>query len=218
VSELEFVGVSRRFRDGARGEVWAVRELGFRAVAGELVVLRGPSGSGKSTVLGLAAGLLLPTEGEVRVDGEVFSRTRENVRAEIRREKMGVVLQGLALISRMSVLENVLLGHVPDGTVNAAAVVRARALLERFGVGAMARATVETLSGGERQRVALARALVREAAIVLLDEPTAHLDDAAVDVVREVLRERLSRGALAVVATHDPRWDEGEGRVVRMGM
>jgi putative ABC transport system ATP-binding protein len=208
---LELVRVTKRYRDGTRGEVVAVRDVSFAVAPGELVLLRGASGAGKSTVLGMAAGLVLPTAGEVRLGGESFSRMREAFRAAVRRERMGVVIQGLALVPRMSALENVLLADVPGGGVGRASIARATALLARFGIEPLARARVETLSGGERQRVALARALLRAPEILVLDEPTAHLDATHVATLAAVLREHVARGGAGLVATHDPRLVDAVG-------
>jgi putative ABC transport system ATP-binding protein len=171
----------------------------------EVLFLRGASGAGKTTLLGIAAGLVLPTSGEVRFQGEAFSRLRESFRASVRRESMGVVLQGLALVARMTVLENVLLPNVPDGTLDRDAIARAEALLDRFGMLPLARAHIENLSGGERQRAALARALLGPRSLVLLDEPTAHLDAQHADTLVGLIAERRRSGAMFCIATHDAR-------------
>ena len=206
-SGLELSSVTKRYRDGARGEVFAVRDVSFAVAPGEIVVLRGASGAGKSTLIGLAAGIVLPTEGEVRFRDEVFSRLRESYRAKVRRESMGVVLQGLALVSRMTVLENVLLANVPDGAVDRDTIRAAQTVLERFGIAALAKSDIDTLSGGERQRVALARATLRNPSLLLLDEPTAHLDLTHVATLGAMLDEQRERGAMVLISTHDPRID-----------
>lgn len=205
---LEFASVHKRFADGVRGEVHAVRGVSLAIAAGHAVLLVGESGSGKSSLLALGAGVLLPTEGEVRVQGEPFSRLRERFRAEVRRRTMGVVLQSLALVPRMGVLENVTLFSVPDGGPDRATIDRARASLESLGIGHLAAARVDALSGGERQRVAIARALAEPRALLLLDEPTAHLDETHALRVIERVRERVREGSAALVVTHDPRWTE----------
>jgi putative ABC transport system ATP-binding protein len=202
---LEFDGVSKRYRDGARGEIIAVDDVSFTVAEGEWVLLRGASGAGKSTLVGLASGIVLPTRGEVRFRSEPFSRLREWFRASLRRESMGVVLQGLALVPGMSVIENVLLADVPAGTVGRARIARAEIALERWRIAELARSNVDRLSGGERQRVALARAFVSEPTLVVLDEPTAHLDPTHVETLVSMLAGVLDRGGLALVATHDPR-------------
>lgn len=202
---LELRSVSKRYRDGARGEVVAVRDVSLTVAPSELVILQGASGAGKSTVVGIAAGLILPTSGEVWLGDEVFSRLREAFRARIRRETLGVVIQGLALVPRMTALENVLLAQVPSGQMGRTVIAQALEVMDRFGIAHLAGAPVETLSGGERQRVALARALIHRPEVLLLDEPTAHLDSAQVNTLIAVLTEHIARGGSALVATHDPR-------------
>lgn len=205
---LEFRDVSRSFDDGARSTVLALRNTSFTLARGQCLRVLGPSGAGKSTLLSLACGLLLPTTGEVLLDGEPFSRWRESFRAEARRRRMSVVVQGLSLVSSMTVLENVLLAAIPDGLSSRASRDRAHAWLERLGIADLALANVERLSGGERQRVALARALnAPTAELIVLDEPSAHLDASRTETVVAALRERLEAGASALVATHDPRLD-----------
>jgi putative ABC transport system ATP-binding protein len=208
VPRLEFRDVSRSFEDGARATVLALRPTSFTLARGECLRVLGPSGAGKSTLLALSCGLLLPTSGEVLLDGEPFSRWRESFRAAARRRRLSVVVQGLSLVTGMTALENVLLPMVPDGLATRAARERAESWLARLGVSDVALSKVELLSGGERQRVALARALAStHAELIVLDEPSAHLDAARTAALVEALRERLDAGASLLIATHDPRLD-----------
>jgi putative ABC transport system ATP-binding protein len=208
---------SKRYVDGTR-VVRAIDGVSIAVEAGEWVTLRGPSGSGKTTLLGVLGGMIAPTSGDVLFEGESIVRLREHHRAELRRTKVGFVFQALALVPEMSVLENVLLPLVPDG--GASAKDEARALEALAGVGldrgkAMARASL--LSGGERQRAAIVRALVREPKLLLLDEPTAHLDRAAAEEVLALLARQKTAGRTIVVSTHDPRIAAEElGRVIEL--
>ncbi len=208
--------VVKRVRDGDARRV-VVDGVSFDVARGELVVLRGPSGSGKTTLLALAGAMLAPTSGEVLLDGEPTSRLREAHRAEARRRKVGYVFQDLQLVEEMTALENVLLPRVPDG-LTAADEARGRELLGRFGVAAQAASRARALSGGERQRVALARALVSDPPLLLLDEPTAHLDDARAEEIAVELERLAAQGRAVLVATHDPRVAERAAvtRVLRL--
>jgi putative ABC transport system ATP-binding protein len=206
-------GVGKRVRDGReRREVLRAVSLGVRA--GEVAVVTGPSGSGKTTLLGVLGGMLLPTEGEVLIEGEPVSRLRDAHRAEVRRRKVGYLFQDFALIGGMSVLENVMLPLLPDGLGGRAGERLALAALERLGLGDRAASKVDGLSGGERQRAALARALVRDPKVVLLDEPTAHLDDGRARALLDDLAAVAGRGAALVVASHDGRVT-GDARVTQ---
>jgi len=176
----------------------------------EFVLLRGPSGSGKTTLLSVLGGLLTPTRGDVVLEGRSIVRMRDHHRTALRRTRVGFVLQDLALIPGMTALDNVLLPFVPDG-IGENERARALALLERFGLGTRALAKAARLSGGERQRVAVARALVRDPAVIFLDEPTAHVDaTTARTLALELLRLR-DEGRTLLVSTHDPRMLELEG-------
>lgn len=199
-------GVVKRVRDG-RDRRTVIDDVSFDLARGELAVLRGPSGSGKTTLLALVGAMLSPTSGEVLLDGEPTSRLRDAHRAQARRRKVGFVFQDLQLVHGMSARENVLLPRVPDG-VTRADEARAEALLAKLGVAAVAHARAGALSGGERQRVALARALLCDPPLLLLDEPTAHLDDAHVRAIAEELAALASdpiHPRALLVATHDAR-------------
>ena len=215
---VETIDVVKRFHDGDR-VVRAVDGVTLAIGDGEVVVLRGASGSGKTTLLGLCAGTLTPTSGDVRVDGESIVRLREHHRAEVRRTRIGIVFQSLALVPEMSVLENVLLPLVPDGGGGADDERRALARLAEVGLsGDKARARASRLSGGERQRAAIVRALIRDPKLLLLDEPTAHLDSESTTGIVDLLRAQKESGRTIVIATHDARIAEADlvDRVVEM--
>jgi putative ABC transport system ATP-binding protein len=196
--------VVKRVVDG-RARRTIVDNVSFGVETGQVVVLRGPSGSGKTTLLALIGVMMVPTSGEVLIGGEPTSRLRDTHRAEVRRHKVGFVFQDAQLIGAMSSHENVLLPRLPDG-LRPGDERRATELLERFGIGPTVRnAPARGLSGGEQQRVALARALINDARLLLLDEPTAHLDDARVREVAKLIDELAHDGRAVVVATHDPR-------------
>lgn len=196
---------TKRYVDGSR-VVKAIDAVSIEIEAGAWVVLRGPSGSGKTTLLGMLGGMIAPTSGDVLFEGESIVRLREHHRAELRRTKVGFVFQALALVPEMSVIENVLLPLVPDG--GASGKDEAKALEALAGVGldlGKARARASLLSGGERQRAAIVRALIREPKLLLLDEPTAHLDQDSARGILALLRKQKEAGRTIVVSTHDPR-------------
>jgi putative ABC transport system ATP-binding protein len=195
--------VVKRVRDG-RERRTVLDGISFEVGRGELVVLRGPSGSGKTTLLAIVGGMLAPTSGEVFLDGEPTSRLREAHRAEVRRKKVGYVFQDLQLVEEMTARDNVLLPRVPDG-VRVEDEARADELFARFGVAELRATPARGLSGGERQRVALARALLCDPPLLLLDEPTAHLDDVRATEIVALLGELAADRRALLVATHDAR-------------
>ncbi len=192
---LQTLGLHRRF-----GRRVVVHDLSLAVAPGEIVGLLGPNGAGKTTTFRMIAGLLRPHRGEVRLDGRDVSRRPLWRRA---RAGLGYLPQQGSIFRRLTVAENVAagMGHRPRGERRAAV----EALLERFGLGALAAARGETLSGGERRRVELVRALAAEPRVLLVDEPFAGLDPLAVAAVAEHLRY-LAAGGLGVLLTdHDVR-------------
>lgn len=209
VPAVRVTDVVKRVRDGSTRRT-VLDGVSFEVRRGELVIVRGPSGSGKTTLLAIVGAMLSPTSGEVHLEGEATSRLRDAHRAEIRRRKVGFVFQDLQLFDGLSALRNVLLPKVPDG-ITAADEQRARALLEQRGLGALTDAKAKGLSGGERQRVALCRALVNDPSLLVLDEPTAHLDDTHAAAIAEELAQLAKEGRALLVATHDARIAESPG-------
>ncbi|MBK8979815.1 MAG: ATP-binding cassette domain-containing protein [Planctomycetes bacterium] len=171
---------------------------------GELALVSGPSGVGKSTLLHLLAGLVRPTAGTVWAGEEPVSRFVAAHRDRWRRQ-VGIAFQSPHLLGELTVLENLLVPLLPRRIALAEQRRRAREVLARVGAEPLAGRVATELSGGERQRVGLARALVGEPRYLLVDEPTAHQDDAAAAVVIQALAHARDGGAVVVCAAHDPR-------------
>ncbi len=201
--------IVKRVRDG-RERRTVLDDVSFDLARGELVVIRGPSGSGKTTLLAIVGAMLSPTSGEVHLDGEPTSRLREAHRAEVRRRKVGFLFQDLQLVDGLTAHQNVLLPRVPDG-VRPEDEKRADELLARFGLSGAAHTRAKVLSGGERQRVALARALLNDPPLLVLDEPTAHLDDERALAIAGDLASLAKDGRALLVATHDARLAKSAG-------
>ena len=178
--------------------------VSFGIGRGEWVALTGPSGSGKSTLLGILAGLDTPTGGRIVVDGVDITRMDESALARIRNAKIGIVFQSFNLIPTLTAQENVETPlYVRPGHRQAPA--RARAMLERVGLGARRGHRPHQLSGGEQQRVAIARALVTEPALLLADEPTGNLDSKTGEQVLDLFAQIHDElGVTLIIATHDP--------------
>ncbi len=171
---------------------------------GGTLLLRGPSGSGKSTWLALMAGLLTPSAGRVVVAGQPVGELAPAARDAWRARTLGFLPQRLLLSEALSVNDNLGLVYFAAGLpVDAVAVART---LDALGVAHLARRRPAGLSGGEAQRVALARALLLRPQVILADEPTASLDDAACAAALQLLSTRAqAAGATLVIATHDAR-------------
>ncbi|HLL20662.1 MAG TPA: ATP-binding cassette domain-containing protein, partial [Kofleriaceae bacterium] len=139
-----------------------------------ITCVMGPSGSGKSTILQVLAGLYKPDRGRVCLGDECWLDVAKGIEVPVHQRRLAYVFQSLALFPHLSALHNVAYGmhHLPREERAA----RAQQLLDRLGVGHLARRRPRTFSGGEAQRVALARAMARQPHVVLLDEPFSALD------------------------------------------
>ena len=189
--------------------------VSFTIAAGEAVAVVGASGSGKSTLLSLLAGLDVPSEGSVSLDGVVLSALDEDGRARIRGEKVGFVFQSFQLLPALTALENVMLPLELRGDRDAQA--SARAILQRVGLGERLEHYPRQLSGGEQQRVALARAFVAGPSLLFADEPTGNLDTETGRAIIDLLFElNAHSGTTLVLVTHDERLAARCGRVLRL--
>jgi ABC-type lipoprotein export system ATPase subunit len=173
----------------------------FSLDAGQQVALCGTSGSGKTTFLNLIAGILLPDEGRIELDGCSVSETSEAGRDRLRARTIGYIFQTFNLLQGYTCIENVLLGM----SFGPGADRRwARELLGRVGLGQRLDHFPRQLSTGQQQRVAVARALANRPKLVLADEPTGNLDPASaaesLGLVRETCREN---GAALLLVSHD---------------
>ncbi|WP_125132759.1 amino acid ABC transporter ATP-binding protein [Microbacterium sp. 10M-3C3] len=197
---------------------------------GDVLVLIGPSGSGKTTALRCLNGLETPEAGIVAFDPspriDFAAKVSKTDRAALR-DRSAMVFQHHNLFPHRTVLQNVIEGPIhAHGEPKAAAIARADALLERFGLAAKRGAYPFQLSGGQQQRVGIVRALALRPALLLFDEPTSALDPELVGEVLTVLRELAGEGWTMVIVTHELQFarevaDEvlffDEGRIVERG-
>jgi lipoprotein-releasing system ATP-binding protein len=161
------------------GGLEVLKGLDFEVAAGEMVCVWGPSGAGKSTLLHVL-GLMTPASGgELQLFGENVTAWKEAEVTRARRARIGFLFQFHHLLPDFSLLENVMIPLLIRRTDRSEAEPKARALLERLGLGARLHHRPAESSGGEQQRAALARALVGGPGLLLADEPTGNLDRAA---------------------------------------
>lgn len=187
------------FRRGIRREIHALRGIDLEVQRGEFVALLGRNGAGKTTFLKIVATLLLPSKGEIWVNGIDILRYPAKVR-----RFLGVVLAGeRTLYWKLTARENLLLFGGLYDMPGREARWRAQELLELVGLTEFANVPVEKFSTGMRKRLAIARALIHRPAVLLLDEPTAGLDPHGVEDVWRVLRALREEGTTVLMATHN---------------
>ena len=212
---IRLTGLSRTFEVGDQ-LVRALDGVNLSIAPGDYLSLMGPAGSGKSTLLNILGLLDRPTAGEYWL-GDVQTSTMPDDRlADTRQKEIGFVFQIFHLIARMSALENIELPMMLAGMPRADRRDRARAALERMGLGPRIDHRPNQLSGGERQRVAIARAVVMQPRILLADEPTGNLDSAAGGEVVKIMEALHAQGLTLIVVTHDPAIGERANRRLLM--
>lgn len=166
----------------------------------------GDSGTGKTTLLNIIGLVEKMDRGVYYFDGSPIKYKNKKEILKYKNSRIGYVHQEAMLISKLSVLDNVLLPIYIGGKVNGNAYTKAFGLLERLGIGNIKNVIVEKLSGGEKQRVEMARALINNPDVIIADEPTASLDaDNARIIMRELRQINTENNSMVVVATHDNR-------------
>lgn len=181
----------------------AINQLSLHIERSERLVLFGPSGCGKTTVLRLLAGLEVPEQGSIRIDGRVVASAGKNLVPPEKRD-LGMVFQDLALWPHMTVQQNLMFGLNARGILKREAHIRVREMLHRVGLEHRMDAKPHQLSGGEQQRVALARALVSRPSILLMDEPLSSLDDERKHAIAsDLLGIQSQLGFTLIYVTHD---------------
>ena len=207
---IQVEGVHKSF-----GDLHVLKDCDLTVRSGEVAVLVGPSGSGKSTLLRCINQLEEPSAGRVLIDGVVQGyepdplpdgrwQKLSSTQIAAQRSRIGMVFQRFHLFPHLTALGNVMEAPMQvRGLPKAAAEKKARALLERVGLGDRAEHYPSELSGGQQQRVAIARALAMDPELMLFDEPTSALDPELVSEVLAVLKDLAADGMTMVVVTHE---------------
>jgi putative ABC transport system ATP-binding protein len=212
---IEMVDLVKIYKSG-EDDLRALDGVSLRVDEREFVAIMGASGSGKSTLMNILGCLDRPTSGTYELAGRLVSGLSKNDLADIRSHFLGFVFQQFNLLSRTSALENVELPLVYAGVGARERHARARAALERVGLGARLGHHPNQLSGGQQQRVAIARALVNNPKVILADEPTGALDSRTSVDVMALFQELSDAGITVVVVTHEPDVAAFASRVVSM--
>ena len=207
--------VSRTYEMG-RLAVHALSDISLTVGDGEFLAIVGPSGSGKSTMMNIIGCLDRPSSGQYVLAGTPVAQLDDDGLARVRSRTIGFVFQSYNLLPRASALDNVMTPLLYQNVSRRDRTARARAALERLGLGDRFDHEPSELSGGQQQRVAIARAIVTNPALLLADEPTGNLDSASGLEVMAVLRELNATGRTIVLITHDADVASTAGRQIHL--
>jgi putative ABC transport system ATP-binding protein len=198
----------------------ALRGIDMSVKPGEFISIVGPSGSGKSTILNLITGIDRPSNGSVKVSGQLLNRMSENALARWRGRHIGIVFQFFQLLPTLTAHENVLLPmHLRGGFSrwkNNEKHRRALHYLEMVGLDGHTEHLPHELSGGEQQRVAIARALANDPPILVADEPTGNLDSDTGQMIFDIFRRLSGEGKTIIYVTHNPILAQEAQRLVHI--
>lgn len=180
-----------------------IKNLNLEINKEDFTVVMGSSGSGKSTLLYLLSGMDGVTSGEVYLDGENITSYKENKMADLRRNKIGFVFQGINLVPDLTIAENILSPTYKTGKKKFDIDKKVDDLLEKMQLRDHKKKFPSQLSGGQSQRVAICRALINDPEILFADEPTGSLNSAQGESVLDIFSDIHKAGQAVVMVTHD---------------
>ena len=213
---IKLDGIVKIYNPKKANEFEALHGVSAEIKDGEMVAVIGKSGAGKSTLLHILACIDSYEGGEYYIDDTLVKKLSEKKYAQIRNEKIGMVMQDFALVEDFSAIDNVMIPlnfakkKVKDKKT------KALEALEAVGMGELAKKPCNKLSGGQKQRVAIARAIVNNPSMILADEPTGALDTKTSAEIMELFHDLNERGRTVIIVTHDPKVAEQCDRVIEI--
>lgn len=209
-------GIEKTFNHGASNELKVIKDVSLQIDDGEMVAIIGKSGTGKSTLLHILAGIEDYECGQYYLDNIMIKGLPDKKLAQIRNEKIGLVMQNFALVEEFSAIENVLLPFDFAKRKQKRRDDIAFAALEMVMMDKWADQKVRTMSGGQKQRVAIARAMVNQPSVLMADEPTGALDSATSCNIMELFKQLHANGQTIIIVTHDINVAKCCDRIIEM--
>lgn len=200
---LKLNNITKIYNRRKANEFEALHGISLEIADGEMAAVIGKSGAGKSTLLHILACIDSYESGKYRIDDTLVKRLSERKLAQIRNEKIGMVMQDFALVEDFTALENVMLPLEFAKRKKSGRKQLALNALKSVGMEELAKKPVNKLSGGQKQRVAIARAIVNEPSVILADEPTGALDSGTAQEIMDVFKRLHEQGKTVIIVTHD---------------
>lgn len=213
---IKLIGIEKSFNAGKSNELHVLKGISTEVKDGELVAIVGKSGAGKSTLLHIIACIDSYDSGEYYIDDLLIKNMSEKKLANIRNEKIGIVMQDFSLVEDFTVLENIMipLDFAKNKRPNAKEL--AKEVLKQVNMENFAKEKVRNLSGGEKQRIAIARAIINNPSLILADEPTGSLDSANTEAIMDLLFSLNKQGKTIIIVTHDKELAEKCHRIIEI--
>lgn len=213
---IKLENIKKIYNPKKANEFEALHDVSIEIDDGELVAIIGKSGAGKSTLLHILACIDSYQGGEYRIDETLVKKLSERKYAQIRNEKIGMVLQDFALVEDFSAIENVMIPLNFSKKKIKNKKEKALNALKSVGIEELAKKPVNKLSGGQKQRVAIARAIVNEPNVILADEPTGALDTKTSTEIMDLFKSLNKQGRTVIIVTHDPLVAEECERIIEI--
>lgn len=213
---IKLNNIHKIYNEHKTNECEALKGVSLEISSGEMAAIIGKSGAGKSTLLHILACIDSYEEGELYFDDLLVKNLSERKYAQIRNEKIGIVMQDFALVDNFASIDNVMLPLDFAKSKKRGKTELALNALKSVGMGEFAKKSVNQLSGGQKQRVAIARAIVNNPDIILADEPTGALDSKTAEEIINIFKELNSQGKTVIIVTHDLGVAKQCGRVIEI--